>query len=58
MFKKWLLSLTGLLVFCLVAGLAAACAPAPPRDVAFTGGAHLSLLTQSWPLLRPVHHTP
>ena len=29
-------------------------AGAQPRDVAITGGALLYLLTQSWPLLRPV----
>ena len=33
---------------------AAAMAGAQPRDVAITGGALLYLLTQSWPLLRPV----
>ena len=38
MFKKWLLSLTGLLVFCLVAGLAAACAPAGPGGSGETPG--------------------
>ena len=37
---------------------AAAMAGAQPRDVAITGGALLYLLTQSWPLLRPVQQAP